>query len=193
MPEANGAEPITEDVLNRLNDLIRRGQDDETALPEIRQFFDLHPEVWKKISDLSYVADLAIANLAARNNTVLTEAFMRRIAELKSELVEPDAPPLEKLLADSVATCWLAAAEAEITAKDNLDKTPARSDFLDRRRDRAHKRLQAAIKVLALVRKLLRPAKSPLEIATTLGGSKGCHKAELRKPGSIKRGTPVLN
>jgi hypothetical protein len=169
MIEANiGDEEITKDVLDRLNDLIKRGQDDDRLIPEIRQFFDEHPEVWQKLSDIGYAADLALASQAGRNNSAMTEAYLRRLAQMKAELVSPDSSQLETLLAASVCTCFLAAAEAQITAKENIDKSPGRCDFLDRRLDRAVKRYQAALKTLALLRKLLLPAKSPSGIDASL-------------------------
>jgi hypothetical protein len=194
MTEESGDDgAIRGDVLARLNELIRLGQDDDSVLPGIRQFFDEHPDVWKKLSDIGYAADLALARLAAKNNTVLTEAYMRRLAEMKSELVPPDALPLEKLLVASVCSCFLAAGEAQITATENLERSPGRADFLSRRLDRAVKRYQAAIKTLALVKKLLLQPRSPVEIATQFGHQNERRRSRVRTPGPVESGTPILN
>ncbi len=162
------ADPVVEELL----DLSRRAEEEGVAvLPEIRAFLDLHPDLSHRIGDLAENAKLAVIDTAVGGHALGKEAAMRRATELEAELAGPDASPLEKLLAGHVTVAWLAAAEAEATAAANGKAAPLpRADFLDRRRDRAHKRLESALKTLAIVRKLLRPAPSPVEVATRLGG-----------------------
>jgi hypothetical protein len=162
------AGPQSDPDLAILQDLVRRGNTDEAILPEIRAFLDRRPDFCAKLSDLAYAADLELAGLAGRGNVMLTESYLRRVAKMRTELASPEITPLERLLVANLCTCWLGSCEAEVTARDGLDRLPGRADFLDRRRHRAHRRYQYAVKNLALVRKLLRPARSPLEFATVL-------------------------
>jgi hypothetical protein len=154
-----------------LQDLVRRGNTDEAILPEIRAFLDRRPDFCAKLSDLAYATDFELAGLAGRGNVMLTETYLRRVSQMRTELASPESTPLERLLVANLCTCWLASCEAEVTARDGIDRLPGRADFLDRRRNRAHRRYQYAVKNLALVRKLLTPARSPLDFAAVLDAS----------------------
>jgi hypothetical protein len=62
---------------------------------------------------------------------------------------------MEKLLAERVATCWLALQHAEIIHAQNLSKVSVQqSEYHQRRLDRLHKRYLSAIRTLAQIRKL---------------------------------------
>jgi hypothetical protein len=172
MPEDTGGAAVAPDAVEELISLVRRAEaEGDAVLPGVRAFFDRHPDVATRMGDLAASARLALIDLAVGGQVVLKEATLRRANEIEAELAGPDASPLEKVLAGNVAVAWLAAAEAELTALHSRSGPPARADFLDRRRDRARKRLEGAARTLALVRKLLRPAPAPLEEATRLGAA----------------------
>jgi hypothetical protein len=174
MSEDTGGAAAPPDPVEELISLVRRAEaEGDAVLPEVRAFFDGHPEVATRLGDVAASARLALADLAAGGSVVTKEAILRRAAALEDELVGPDPPPLEKVLAGHVGTCWLATCEAEITAANARGGAPPRANFLDQRRDRAGRRLEGAVKTLALVRKLLRPAPSPVEVATRLRGAAG--------------------
>jgi hypothetical protein len=161
------AEAAPDAALVELVALVRRAErEGDAVLPELRVFYDRHPDLWHRIGDLGKRAELALADLAAAGDITLKEAILRRIEELKSELAPADAPLLERILAANVALGWLAVHEAELTAANAQGALPPRADYLDRRRDRAHRRLESAVKTMSLVKKLLQPTPSPLEIAT---------------------------
>jgi hypothetical protein len=166
MPVATGA-AVPDTILAELGDLVRRAEEQgDSALPEVRAFLDAHPDLCRRVNDLAQHARLAVVELAVGTNAALKECIMRRVEGLEAELAGPDAPPLERLLASSVATSWLAATEAELTAARAKGAPVPHVEFLDRRRDRARKRLEGSVKTMALVKKLLRPALSPIQIAT---------------------------
>ncbi len=154
--------------------LAERAQREGTRLlPELRQFLDRHPSFWQTVGDVAASARRAIAELATQGEIAWQEVILRETAELTKELLgERTASPLERLLAMQVATCRLAAAEADLTATQRLDReTPARAHFFDQRRDRAHRRYEASLKTFALVSKLLVPSPRPIEIASRLEGT----------------------
>ncbi len=197
MSEAIGASAVlSDDVLARLGSLMEAAtRDGAAALPQIREFYDQNPEVWKKIGNIASSAQLAIAERAAGGNPVLTEAHLRFANEEKTNLAGADASPLEQLLAEHAATCWLARYEAQRTADQNLAQAPARVACLDLRLDRASRRYESALKTLAVVRKLDRPAPRPIDIATKLQGSGVDHRSPptTRKKSAAANGVPVNN
>ena len=70
-----------------------------------------------------------------------------------------DPSPLERLLAERVALCWLAAnyADAEYTRKLNAGMSFRDGDYLARRCEQTNRQLLKAIESLARVRRLLTP------------------------------------
>ena len=170
MPEVTGGAAAGRDVAleeflfnARLRE--RMGSD---ILPQIRKFFDERPDVWDRMGDLARSATMTLAGLAAGGDSITREAIVRKAGAVEAEFAGPDASPLERLLAASVAVCWLGAAEAEIAAADGAAGPTPKAEYLDRRRDRARKRLESALKTLALVRKLLRPTPAPPGVASRL-------------------------
>jgi hypothetical protein len=195
MSAETGAAAAAPDPVEELVSLVRRAEaEGDTVLPEVRAFFDAHPDVATKMGDAAGAARLALADLAAAGSTVTKEAVLRRAAALEADLAGEGAGPLERVLAGHVATCWLAACEAEITAAGARGAAPPRANFLDQRRDRAGRRLEGAVKTLALVKKLLRPAVSPLDIATRAAhGRRAGARQNGRQEVPVAAGVPVAN
>ena len=160
----------------------RAGEEGNAVLPEVRAFLDIHPDVWRRFGDLAMSAKLALIDRAIGGQPAIKEATLRRANELETELAGNDPSPLEKVLASHVAVAWLAAAEAETTAVNGRSMPVGHAEFLDRRRDRAGKRLESAAKTLAIVRKLLLPAPAPIEIATRLGGQAARAATRMNAP-----------
>lgn len=168
--------------MDELRALARRAEaGDPTALAEARRFFDEAPDdVWRAAGDLARVAELAVLDLAAGHNDVLKEAMDRKLQALKQELAGPTPTPLEKLLADRTAACWLQVAEADLAVTTVRGLTVAQGRFLDERCCRAHQRLLTAVKMLATVRKLLRPAVAPLDVAVAFEDRRPARPAAAR-------------
>lgn len=157
-----------ETLIQELADLVRRAEaNDPTALPTIRKILDANPAIWEQVGDLAKHAELLMVDLAAGKNIVLKEALTRKLSGLKDELAAGPISPLEKLLIDRIATCWLQTAQADVAAAQVQSGTPGAA-FHVKRQDRAHHRFLTGVKTLAVVRKLLRPAPAPLEVASRL-------------------------
>jgi hypothetical protein len=115
---------------------------------------------------------------------------MRKAAELRSELAGPSPSPLEKLLAERAVACWLQVSFYDSQVAQIREYKPAQGRMLQQQLDSANRRYQAAIKTLATVRKLLTPARSPVEIATKLAGE----RSGLRlRQAPVEAGIPVAN
>jgi hypothetical protein len=109
-------------------------------------------------------AETALLKAMCARDRLSEEALRRNLTALRQELAGPDPSPLERLLAEQVALCWLESYHATIRAAQYGDSR-TRGGFYQHRLDRAQARYLAAMKALATMRKLLRPAPTPLEVA----------------------------
>lgn len=160
--------PDTRNDLDTIQELMNQAsRGDATVLPRLRQYFERYPEIWQEVGDLGRQAEFALINLAAGTNLVQREAILKSLVQLKAELAGLDDGKLEELLVTQVALCWLDA-NYSVTREAQTAKEPlsvAQRDHLQRRVERAQRRLVSVIRSLATVRKLNRPSLSPLEIA----------------------------
>src|SRR5262249_46338127 len=93
-----------------LKDLLgRAGAGDPSGLPAVRRAFDENPELAERLGDLAAHAEQALLSLAVGDNLAAREAVAKQVAELRQELLGAGASPLEGLLVERVALCWLAA------------------------------------------------------------------------------------
>jgi hypothetical protein len=144
--------------------LDRAQKGDTSVLPELRAWLDSHPDIWKQAGDLALHAQECLLNLVAGQDLFARESILRKLSEIKLELAPSSC--LEKLLADRIALCWLAVHYAEydaVQARQN-GNNPTLAEHARKRLDSAHRRYLDSIKQLAVVRKLLKPAVSPLQL-----------------------------
>jgi hypothetical protein len=141
--------------------LERAAAGDASALPALRVAFDDHPELAAWLGDLAEHATRALLDLAAQGCVVAREALGREAAALRGRLRSEARTELERLLADRVAVCWVAAHQADLDLAGRLQggsgAGPA-ARAAQRRADSASRRLLSAAKTFATVQKLLRPA-----------------------------------
>jgi hypothetical protein len=100
-------------------------------------------------------AQEALIGWAVGQDLAAGEALRRRIAQVRDELAGPDASPLERLLADNLALAWADAHLAAERAYRAAALTLTEADRIERRRDRAQRRLIAAAKSLDLIRRVM--------------------------------------
>jgi hypothetical protein len=108
-----------------------------------------------------------------------TECLERKLADLRAEVAGPSPSPLERLLAERIVACWLQVQYADTAYLGLKGRCTSLTVFAaaEKRQGQAQRRLLAAIKQLALVRKLLVRPPAPIEVATRLTG-------ERRAPGA---------
>jgi hypothetical protein len=170
--------------------LQRAEKGDVSALPLLRRVLDETPALWQGYGDLSLQAEGALVKLASGDNLLLGESLMRKLAAVKADLMGESASPLETLLAGRIAACWLQVSYYDALTAQTKQATPAQMKQLQQQQDSAHRRYLAALKTLATVRKLLTPARSPLEIASKLAGQ----RSGLRlREAPVEKGVPVDN
>jgi hypothetical protein len=153
-PLLTNTEPLTE-----LERLVRQGMaGDRSILPALRTLLDTRPDLWQDLDTLADRVRQAWLQRLTGTDIVVQEILLRQLQALQAELAGPSATPLEHLLVERIALCWLQVQQADLTAAQMLTKpSPVQESWVQQRQDRAQGRLLSAIKALAQVRKLLRP------------------------------------
>ena len=154
--------------------LDRAVQGDMTALPELRALLDRDPEAWRIFGDLARRAEQDAITLHAGEDLFTRESMTRQLAELRAELEGESPSPLERLLCRRVTLDWLQVHLADSIAmcrSPAAKNYPANAEFREKLRDQAHRRYLRSVKALAELRRLVRPALSPLDVSRmTVGG-----------------------
>ncbi len=152
------AEQVLNDQLRMLVRRAKRG--DPQAVPALRKYLQEHPEVWQEVGDLAHFASEQQLALVSGNNVLVRESLLLQLDAFKQQLIEPPGSPLETILIDRIAVCWIQANAADVILAQNPQATPSQLEFMQRRAERAQKNLLAAVKELCTVRKLLREAQA---------------------------------
>jgi hypothetical protein len=138
-----------------LTQLVQRGMTgDRTVLPAIRQLLDTQPILWHGVESLAERVEQAWMELLSGSDLVAQEILRRQLQILKYELEGPAPTPLERLLVERIAVCWLEVQQADLVVTRHGQRP---EPWVQQRQDRVQARLLAAVKALAQVRKLLRP------------------------------------
>ena len=138
--------------------LKRAEQGDQEALALMREAFEERPSIWDGYADLANAAESSLIKMAATNP--LTEESLRyQLKALRKKLAGPDPTPLEELLVQRIAACWLQLHYLETLWAQNLEPSGFGkwADYCQRWIDRAQRRYLAAMKALVQVRRLLHP------------------------------------
>jgi hypothetical protein len=155
-----------DEVLERLQRLVQRAeQGDEGVLGELRAALDVNPWVWERYGDLAQQSQAAWLQLIAGKNLLLQESTRRKAERLRSELAGPAPSPVEGLLVERVIACWLQTHYADTVYAQMKGNAPGQHAAAVRRQNSAQQRYLQAMRALVTIRKLLRPAPSPLDLA----------------------------
>ncbi len=137
--------------------MMRAQEGDKKALAELRRQFEGKPKFWQEVGEYGRYIESHLVQQQTRGNLLLAGGLTRKLEGMRTELAGPDPTPLERLLANRVAMCWLQLqiADAQYN-REGIMLTKA--DYEHRMIDRAHNRYLSAIHALATVRKLQLPA-----------------------------------
>ena len=158
--EAIEAEPKPGDrdyvpSVSEMRALLNRGHaGDESVLPELRKLI-ARGTMAETFGNVARTADLALAKSFFGDDLTAREATLEKMKKMRAELGGENPPPLEALLVDRVASCWLQVAQADYIATVNIGR-PDQADNM-RRQNGAHRRYLGALRTLAIVRKLALP------------------------------------
>ena len=152
---------LRDDERRRLNRLLGPAQKgDEKALAELRPLI-AKGDLWGSIGDLSRRVEESWLEAITGRNTLIREAYERRAAAMRRELLAAGDSPLERLLVERIVLTWLQVCHADAAyaaAVQGDGHTFREGTYQQDRQDRAHARHLKAVKALATVRKLLVPA-----------------------------------
>jgi hypothetical protein len=149
-------DPLPPDALPGLLQRAERG--DATTLPALRQLLADPAAVEQLGGNLARRAERLILQRVAGSNLAAQEAAVRKLELLRAELAGPDATPVEALLVERVAACWLQVQALDLyIAQKETELLFPNADYCQTQRERAHQRFLSALKALALVRRLARP------------------------------------
>jgi len=147
-------EASSQDRRSARDDLVSRAQSgDVDALALIGADLDAHPATLALIVRFAGAEEGLISSIAG-GDALRIEALRRRAASIRADLAGAEASPLELLLTERIAVTWLAVLEAELSALPVSGRSLKLAEYYERRLDRAQRRHLAAIKALAVVRRL---------------------------------------
>jgi len=147
--------PLTPEIVA----IVKRADEgDISVMPQLEDLLDKHPGLWRKFGDLAKTVEDQLLAILSKDSLFTMEAIRRRLEEHRAELAGPSPSHLEKLMVDRICVCWLQVHAADMSAanQSNVETT--------RRQNAAQTRYLAAIRQLAVVRRLLRPTPSTLDL-----------------------------
>lgn len=148
--------PGVRSAMEQVKALVDRAQTgDASALPELRECLDTHPELWQHYGDLAQHATCAWTNLIAGVQLHFREAILKKVAELRDELLGSNPMPIERLLVQRVVATWLQLHFFETAAAKPGEMPVKQAEFIERRLNYAQRRYLTAMKSLVETRRLL--------------------------------------
>lgn len=169
MQELQTILPIETEASDKLKQLVAQAQKgDISAIPELDRLLDSRPDIWQAVGNMARHAEETLLTSIVDDNLLARESILRKLAEVRLELVGASSSPIENLLAERIGVCWLDVYGADVSAASSNYKDSLHVKLIQRRLDRAQQRYLAGLKALATTRKLLHPPLSPALIAAHL-------------------------
>lgn len=158
-PTKSPATPPKSDRLTAALAVVRRAEaGDEAALPALRELLK-RPELVDGLGgNLARSAAETLLAAFAGTNLHAKEVVSAKMAALRAELAGPDAPPVERLVAERAVCCWLHLYHLEHNYAAKTSMSFELAAHYQKGIDRAHTRYLSALKALADVRRLAGPS-----------------------------------
>ena len=160
-PKTPRPTPPPADALAKATDalaVVRRAEaGDAAALPALRELLKRPGMVDGLGANLARSAAETLLTAFAGANLHAREVVSAKMAALRAELAGPDAPPVERLLAERAVCCWLHLYHLEHTYAAKSSMSLELATHYQKSIDRAHRRYLSALKALAEVRRLAGP------------------------------------
>ena len=143
------------DELLALTNRAQKG--DKTALPALRELLKEPAYVDALGGNLAKQAQFTLINKFSGQNLLYKESLTRKLDLLRNELAGNSPTPLELLLVERIISCWLHLHHLEVIYAGKESMSLELGSYYQRSISSAQKRYLAAIKTLALVRKMAVP------------------------------------
>jgi hypothetical protein len=144
-PETVLTEAAFRDIVKQAN------AGDGKALARLRDVLDANPDLWQRFGNLPDHAERTLVRTIAGGDQLLAESVRRSAQNLRRELGAETASPLDRLAIERVVACWLQMQHADV-ATVKPTGTFHEGLYFIRRQDSAHRRFDAAMKMLLLIR-----------------------------------------
>jgi hypothetical protein len=173
--------------------LMQRAMDgDATVMPRVRELLK-DPGSVDTFGDLARLVQRMLRTRLFPRDLLYGEALARKLDQLRAELTEPGATPLERLLVERVVTCWLHLHHLELVYAVRQEMALEVGMYFQKCIDRAHKRYLSAVKALVVVRKLALPVLAQVNVtAKQVAVSKGESSPPAAPNGPERNGKPAL-
>jgi len=145
--------------LSELEKLVARAEaGDRGAIAAFQQFLDNDGSAaWREAGDLAAAAEKTLATKVYAGKKALALSVRRRFQELRKQLSEDNATPLEKLAIDRVILAFMFACAVDFVVASEGEEGLASEKRL-KAQAHADKRVQAALKSLQTAREISRGA-----------------------------------
>ena len=152
--------PLCRQAPDDMTHLLTRAQaGDRTTLPAIRDFLQSPAAITMLGGNLVQMAEDSLLTALGGNDLAMKEAVWKRLENIRRGVLSEGSSQMEKLLAGRVVSAWLQVQHAEVMySRQVTTATDLQSEFHQRRIDACNRRLLAAIKTLAQIRKKGAPA-----------------------------------
>jgi hypothetical protein len=143
-----------------LRAILKRSQaGDHATLPVIRKMLEDPANLRLFGGELAETVAQSFLKAIGGEDIGFREAVLKKMQTMRADLLGENPTPIERILVERVVACWLQVQDAEVRfAQRQADLTMTQGDYHQRRMDSANRRFLAAVKTLALVRKLAVPA-----------------------------------
>ena len=171
-----------------LRELVGKANEgDRSVLPRVRALLRTVPEEALRLfgGELS-IRGLEDSSARYTNNPAQQAAIRTKLQMLRADLEGPSATAIEKVLAEQAVRCWLQAQVADRAVAEAGEAGVGKHRILLQRQDQAHRRLTAALKSLATVRRLALPALK-LHIPRYCPSATRCRLSEAHLSGRFLR------
>jgi hypothetical protein len=156
-------QPIRRDELAeraaKLQSLMVAADKNPQKLPELHAFLSENLDLAEKISVLAVSVKRGLIEKVSSSSKGTQAVLLEEVMAVTRKLTEKDASPLERLLIDCVAMCWLRVqcAEHYRTSLMGGGQSLREAELADKLLTKAHNRFIRAIESLAKLRKLNQP------------------------------------
>jgi hypothetical protein len=159
-PTSKPTEPATPRNADEVRAFLKRTQAGDRSTLPVLQTMLRDPECVRVFGgELAESVEGAFLRAMSKDDVGFQEAARRKLESLRAELLGQGNTPVERLLVERVVACRLQVQDAELRYAHGQDKLNIRqADYHQRRMDAVNRRYLAALKALALVRKLAVPA-----------------------------------
>jgi hypothetical protein len=107
--------------------------------------------------DLARQAQLTLVDKFSANNLLIKESLPRKLEALRREIGGPSPTPLERLVVDRIVACWLHLHHLEHVYAQKDSMSLELGTYYEKSIGQAQRRYLAAIRCLALIRRLALP------------------------------------